>query len=166
MENNIVISGATIWRKNFSGKEDQYNAEGNRNFRVTIDEDTAKDLIRDGWNVKSFSPKDTPDETVHYIQATVSYKNIPPKIWLISGGRKQLLDETTVGLLDWLDIDNVDLIIRPYRWTMGGKNGIKAYVKTMYVTAQEDEFAEKYKDIPDAESAYPGEDEEEELPFL
>lgn len=161
MENNIVISGATIWRKNFAGKEDQYNAPGNRNFRVTIDEDTAKSLIADGWNVKSFEPRDPAEGVVYYLQVSVSYKNIPPKIWLISGGRKQLLDETNVNILDWLDIDNVDLIVRPYRWTMGGKNGIKAYVKSMYVTAQEDEFMDKYRDIPDVDEqhAYPTEEE-------
>ena len=36
---------------------------------------------------------------------------------------------------------NVDIIIRPYEWAPGA---IKAYVKTMYVTIEEDELEQKY----------------------
>ena len=43
----------------------------------------------------------------------------------------------------------VDVVISPYYWEVSGKSGIKGYVKTMYVTIQEDVFADKYSEDDD-----------------
>lgn len=155
---NIVIENARIGFRNFSGKEGKYNPAGRRNFCVFLDPDIALDLVRDGWNVRWLEPRDPDDNKQAYLQVAVSYTNIPPKIIVITSQNKTVLDESTINILDWAEISNVDLIIRPYNWDVNGKNGVKAYIKAMYVTLSEDEFEKKYRDIPDTANSISEED--------
>lgn len=146
-KNNLNIENARLIFKNFSGKEDKYNREGDRNFCVFVDDIegvSVDDLLDEGWNVKTLRSRDPEDEDAHYIRVKVRYDNYPPKIYMVTGRNKILLDEENVGELDYADIESVDLIISPYHYNTNGNEGITAYCKTMYVTIMEDAFAHKY----------------------
>lgn len=153
---NISVENAKIIFRNFAGKPSKFNAEGKRNFCLLIDDESANKFKLDGWNVKYLNPRDPDDKPQPYIQVSVAFDNFPPNIYLISGGKKTKLNEDTVSVLDYAEIENVDLIIRPYNWEVSGKSGIKAYVKNMYVTIVENEFEKKYRDF---------ESEDESVPF-
>ena len=153
---NIKIENARIVFRNLSGKPDKFNPQGGkRSFSVVIeDSEFANELKREGWNIKQFNPSpDSDEEPAHFISVKVSYNNIPPHIYLCTSKNKTLLNEDTVGQLDYAEISNVDIVITPYQYEMNGRSGISAYVKTMYVTVVEDEFASKYEydDLDDEE---------------
>jgi hypothetical protein len=149
MLDNIRIAGAQIKYRNFSGKPGQFNAEGVRNFVVILDNKTAKKAEADGWNIKWLTSDDPREEQKASLQVAVRFGDRPPKIMLISSNGQSLLNEETVHILDWADIANVDVNIRPYEWVMHAgtkaeKRGVKAYLQAIYVTLYEDEFEKKY----------------------
>lgn len=148
----VVIEDAPIRFRNFSGKEGQFNRAGDRNFSVLLDQDTAKEMVEDGWNVKQLKPREEGDLPQDYISVKVNFGagRRPPRIVLITSRGKTTLGEDDVNILDWADISKVDLIIRPYQWEVSGKTGIAAYLYSIFATINEDELDLKYADVPDS----------------
>lgn len=149
-QKSITINNAKILFRNLSGLKGQYNAEGDRNFCVIIDEDLAEVLVNDGWNVRWLRPREEGDRPTPYIQVKANYNNPrkQPKIVLVTSRGKTVLNESTVNQVDFAEIEYVDLIINPYFWEVNGKSGIKPYVKSMFITIAEDELEKKYYDTP------------------
>ena len=58
--------------------------------------------------------------------------------------------QDSVKTLDWAEIEKADIAINPYEYDVQGRHGIKAYLKTMYVTIQEDDFEDRYYDVPES----------------
>lgn len=145
-KNLLSIENAKIIFRNFEGREDKFNRAGNRNFAVIIeDKEEALNLINDDWNLKVLKQRDPEDPICYYLPVTVNMEgNVSIK--LVTNKNINNLDAETVSTLDYIEIDSVDLIIRPYDWEVNGKTGRKAYLKTAYVTMVEDEFADKYAD--------------------
>lgn len=140
---NVSIENAKIGYRNFSGKESVNNKAGDRNFCVFLEDSLGAQMKEEGWNVKYTRPDD--EGNVHpYLPVAIRFDMYPPKVIQYTSEGRTTLDEDNIGNLDGADIENVDLIIRPYNWSRSGNSGVKAYVKSMYVTLAEDAFERKY----------------------
>lgn len=136
---------AKILFRNFSGEKSEYNRNGDREFSIVIDDPTFADALKqEGWNVKPLKSRDEDEVPKHIIKVTARFDNFPPKVFKISGKVKTKLDEEAIGSLDFDEFANVDVTITPSNWEVNGKTGIKAYLKTMFVTLVEDELTSKY----------------------
>lgn len=140
----FMVEGARILFRNFTGKAGQYNREGDRNFAVVLDSEDAAQLERDGWNVKYLAPRDEGDIPTPYIPVTVKYAHKPPRIVMITSTGRKTVTEEMVSALDGMDFANVDLLCTGYEWDINGKQGITAYLQSMFVTIEEDELERKY----------------------
>jgi len=146
-DRSILLEDRTIIFRNFSGKETQFNREGDRNFAVLLEEDLAKTLADNGWNVKVLKAREEDDEPQPYLQVSVSFKGRPPTIKLLTSHGRTDIDEETIQTLDMVDIEKCDMILNPYEWSVNGKSGIKAYLQTLYVFVREDALSRKYADL-------------------
>lgn len=156
---NVTIENARIFYKNFTGREGQYNEEGDRNFGCALPADVAQYMQTDGWNVKFSKPREEGDIPEPWIPIAVSFRNRPPRVVVIArkynhrtGEFEQVrttLTQDLVGMLDYADMENVDLIINPYAYNFNNRAGIKAYLQAIYVTIRMDALEEKYAAIPE-----------------
>lgn len=148
MNQVVTLENVSIGFRNFEGREGPYNKSGERSFAVFLDEVTARNLADEGWNVKF--PKDSeridPEQDIRnpYLQVSVGFEHFPANVFLISNGKPTKLSEQEVAMLDWAELENVDLVIRPYQWSVRNATGIKAYLKSGYFTIVSDPFAAKY----------------------
>jgi hypothetical protein len=155
-KSNIVMENARLIFRNFEGREEKYNRKGDRNFGLIIeDSEVAQQLMEDGWNIKELTPKNNDDyddtpEVIYWLPVTVRFDNVPPKVMLVTRRKKTRLNEENINTVDYANIAKVDLTVTPYDWEVNGKSGTKAYLQTMYVTINEDEFADKYADLEEA----------------
>lgn len=147
----LQIDDARIVFRNFAGNATPYNNKGDRNFALVIpDEETAEMLAREGWNVKVKPPRDEDDEPFRYMSVKVAFNSYGPAVYLVSGSRKNELNEDTVCCLDSIDIASVDLDIRPYDWERpDGRSGRSAYLQAIRVTQKVDRFADDFRTADD-----------------
>lgn len=147
----ITIEGVEfVYRPNFSGVKERYNDEGNRYFNAKVPPEMVDVLIRDGWNIKYTKPGKThpnPDEHVPeaYLEVTVGFQFRPPTIIMLRDDKPTPVTERTVSLLDATEFESVDVVIRPYAWSLdSGESGVKAYLKSFYGIVEMDDLDRKY----------------------
>ena len=150
VDRSLILEDATLIFKNFKGAEGKYNREGDRSFSVLLGPEQADRLHREGWNVKQLKVREEGDIPQAHIHVAVSFdKGRPPKITMVTSKGKTPIEEDMCEILDWIDIDTVDIILNPYNWSVNGNTGIKAYLKTMYVVIHEDYLDMKYRELDD-----------------
>lgn len=154
----VLVDGARIIYRNFSGRGTDYNRDGDRNFCLVIeDQETANRLIEEGYNVKIKEPKDPDDQPFMYLKINVKFHpedselaRLNPEAVLLVGKKRINLDAETIGDLDHLEIENIDMDVSGSRWHVNGKSGKSAYLSKIYVTKTLDRYATRY-----AEEEYP-----------
>lgn len=148
----LQIDDARIIFRNFEGRGDKFNREGDRNFSLLIeDPNTADTLIKEGWNVKIKEGRDEDDGPFMRLPVKVKFTDYGPNVYLITGGRRHELDEESIACLDNIDIESVDMDIRPYDWEVNGRTGRTAYLQSMQVIQRIDRFAARYADMQEKE---------------
>jgi hypothetical protein len=155
----LQIDDARLVFKNFSGRADKFNREGDRNFAIIIpDENTANELINLGWNVKIKPPRDVDDDPFMYLSVKIKFNDRGPNVYLVTGRNQNRLDEESISCLDNVYMSSVDLDIRPYDWEINGKTGRTAYLQSMRVVQDVTDRFANYEVFNEP-------DEDEMLPF-
>lgn len=156
----LEINDARIKFRNFSGRKDQYNKNGERNFHLIIpNQEIADTLLNDtneygvGWNVKIKANREEEGGAPYMsLPVKVNFNGRGPAVYLDVNGKRTRLDEDTVCMLDSIDIRSVDLDITPYDGEGMYGPYRKAYLKSIWVYQEVDRFAARY-----AEEEYPEE---------
>lgn len=151
-KNTVLFEDARLMFKNFAGRERQFNPEGDRNFTLFLSPEDAEVMRRDGWNVKQLNPREEGDIPQDILKVKVGVPKPGSNgsfatVYLITSGGKTQLDPETVGMIDFMRIKTADLIIRPYDWEINGRTGRTAYLKSLFVTMDEDELDVKYAGV-------------------
>ena len=154
----LEINDARIIWKNFTGRGDRFNREGDRNFHLVIPDQENCELLQndvnefgDSWNVK-IKTRDDGEAPFMHMMVKVKFNGRGPNVYLVSGNKQVALNEDTIKCLDDIDILSVDMDIRPYDGDMpNGQTFRSAYLSAMRVYQRVDRFAndDSYFDAQD-----------------
>lgn len=144
-----------IFRTNFAGLPDEKYGSTTRYGNILIpDPEIAQELVDDGYLVKETKPREGEEagfEPKYFTRIVLNYnsdyaKNNPPKVYLVEGNKRTLLDEDSVGMIDHIYILNVKVSIEESFLKKFGKKVL--YIKTMYIyhDTEDDPWAAEYED--------------------
>lgn len=150
---DYTIKDAKIRWRNFAGRQERFNAKGNRNFTIFLTPEDSERLTDMGLNVKTLPAREEGEIPQDILKVKVNFNGRPPRLVLVTHRGRTQLTEDEAALLDFAEIKKVDLILSPYYWDVEGKEGIAVSVKSLFMTIVEDELEIAYGDIPEASSA-------------
>jgi hypothetical protein len=144
----LTLENVKLIFKNFRGEERQFNAIGDRNFSIVIDDlEYGESLRKEGWAVRPLTNRDTDEQEAWHLPVKVNFEGIPPRVIKVSpsSGKQTMLSESTVDILDFTPIQFCDVTVNPYEWSVQGNSGVKAYLSVIYAVVDEDELDLKWQ---------------------
>ena len=150
------IPGEDITWRHMEDKanDGMYGRPGVRYFAIKLSDEYAEELEQIGWPViwRNISHDDEAEKMQAYLKVFIKYgTRYPVDVYLVNKDRhsKTLLNETDLDSLhiDSKPIEFVDVMIRPYHWTYGNDQGIKAQVRAMNILLAQDGLDDDYEII-------------------
>ena len=150
---DLVLENRQITYRNFAGNESDFNKKGDRNFAVWIDDPQEAEAIAElGWKVKYKKPEEDGTPGRAYMPVTVKYhpRLRPPMVKILKKQGQISLDEESVELVDFMDIEKCDMVLRPFHWQhKSSGEGVKNMCSSIYITIRQDALELKYAHIPE-----------------
>ena len=151
--NNVEIDNAEfMFRPNFEGRQEKFNALGNKNFTIKLhNEDLIARMQEEGWTVKFTKPTEDFPNPEPYIKINVSYKMKAPKIHLVRGTQIICdLDEEMIRDIDYAKVTHMDMVITPSSYTQddGETWQVSAYLDELWIEFEQSRFSGKYSSTP------------------
>lgn len=150
---NYTIKDAKVRWRNFAGREERFNAKGDRNFTIFLTPEDSANLTAMGLNVKTLPQREEDAAPQDILKVKVNFRGRPPSLVLVTHRGRTRLDEDTAGMMDTAQVEKIDLILSPYWWGDEDKGGVAVSVSSLFMTIVEDELEVLYGDIPEASSA-------------
>ena len=125
----------------------------------------------DGWPIRWKEDRHGEGDRLAQLKVNLKYtardgrKMQPPKIVVISSNGRVNYDESMVDLIDTMEIEKCDMILRPYEYSSPQGKGVSAYLKTMYITLSEDELDLKYREQVDDDNSNQKPLDDEDTPW-
>lgn len=94
---HYIVKNARILFPNFAGEEQDYNAAGKRNFKLSVNKELADEMMERGVNVRIRPPREDGDEPQYLI-----------KIGVYRDSDVRLMSGRAMTKLDYEDLDQVD----------------------------------------------------------
>ena len=164
-KDRLFLKNAQIMWKNFTGSARKFNDEGDRNFAVVlqpgivingVEAKTMDDIAQAvqlmqgcGWNIKTYLPANAEEGVmpIIYLPVKVSYEHWEPKVYMVCGKNKTILNAETVSMLDDMSLTFCDIQINPYNWSTVNGSGVKAYLAVMYANLDPNDIAARYMNL-------------------
>lgn len=155
MKNLDIFDGVIAYR-NFAGRKDENNENGERTATFAVSIEDGLKLIEDGWYLRRQEFPNEPEREPRYLfKTTITFRTKDgtpkdPKVFIVrEDGSIVHMTEDIIDQLDRADIVSVDANIGPWHWRRNGKEGVKAYVNCMYVKIKENQIEAKYRQMID-----------------